>query len=108
MRKTKVDPVIPDPSLIRGEDDALDQSIALNRIVLMLLQQQREANKRMFISLIAAILLCAFSITGFLWYESQWEYTATMITQETDGDSDIVNGNQYNDSATHNEGGKAE
>lgn len=85
---------IPNPEEIRNAADALDQSMALNHIVLAMLQQQKDVNKRMFtiiISLIAAIVCLT---GGFLWYESQWEYTTTTITQEVDGESDIVNGDQ--------------
>lgn len=62
----------------------------------------------MFIALIVSILVNLAIVGGFLWYESQWEYTETKeITQEVSGnDSDInnVSGNQYKDSAIHNEG----
>ena len=48
-------------------------------------------------------------IVGFFWYESQFDVTDAVttektITQEVSGDdSDIVNGNQYNDDAVHNQ-----
>lgn len=96
------------PDEIRNEADALDQSVALNKIVMAMLQQQRESNKRMFIALLVSLIINAAIFCGFLYYESQWEYavTTTETTQEVTGDgSGIVNGDQYNDSATHNEGG---
>jgi flagellar basal body-associated protein FliL len=52
---------------------------------------------------------------GFVWYESQYDYVTTEQTTETksvdvgtDGDNanaeyNDVDGNQYNDNATHNE-----
>lgn len=50
---------------------------------------------------------------GFVWYESQFDYVTTEMSEQdvdlsTDGDSasaeyNDVQGNQYNDSATHNE-----
>lgn len=92
----------------KDEHEALDQSIALNRIVMSMLQQQKESNKRMFIALIVSLLLNACIVGGFLYYESQWQYdTTTTITQDVDGESSInnVQGNQYNDQAIHNEGG---
>lgn len=93
---------------MENEGEALNQSLALNRVIINLLKQQRETNKRMFIALIVSILVNLAIIGGFLWYESQWEYTETKeITQEvSDNDSDInnVSGNQYKDSAIHNEG----
>ena len=93
---------------MENEEEALNQSLALNKVIINLLKQQRETNKRMFIALIVSILVNLAIVGGFLWYESQWEYTETKeITQEvSDNDSDInnVSGNQYKDSAIHNEG----
>jgi hypothetical protein len=93
---------------MENEGEALNQSLALNKAIINLLKQQRETNKRMFIALIVSILVNLAIVGGFLWYESQWEYTETKeITQEVSGnDSDInnVSGNQYKDSAIHNEG----
>lgn len=93
---------------MENEGEALNQSLALNKVIINLLKQQRETNKRMFIALIVSILVNLAIVGGFLWYESQWEYTETKeITQEVSGnDSDInnVSGNQYKYSAIHNEG----
>lgn len=93
---------------MENEEEALNQSLALNKVIINLLKQQRETNKRMFIALIVSILVNLAIVGGFLWYESQWEYTETKeITQEVSGnDSDMnnVSGNQYKDSAIHNEG----
>ena len=93
---------------MENEGEALNQSLALNKVIINLLKQQRETNKRMFIALIVSILVNLAIVGGFLWYESQWEYTETKeITQEVSGnDSDInnVSGNQYKDSTIHNEG----
>ena len=93
---------------MENEEEALNQSLALNKVIINLLKQQRETNKRMFIALIVSILVNLAIVGGFLWYESQWEYTETKeITQEVSGnDSDInnVSGNQYKDNAIHNEG----
>lgn len=93
---------------MENEEEALNQSLALNKVIINLLKQQRETNKRMFIALIVSILVNLAIVGGFLWYESQWEYTETKeITQEVSGnDSDInnVSGNQCKDNAVHNEG----
>lgn len=93
---------------MENEEEALNQSLALNKVIINLLKQQRETNKRMFIALIVSILVNLAIVGGFLWYESQWEYTETKeITQEVSGndsDSNNVSGNQYKDSAIHNEG----
>ena len=99
---------IPNPGDIKNEGDALDQSIALNRIVMTVLQQQKDINKRLFIALVISLVMNAVIFCGFLWYETGWTYeVTTTIDQQADGDSSInnVNGDQYNDNATHNEGG---
>lgn len=92
---------------MENEGEALNQSLALNKVIINLLKQQRETNKRMFIALIVSILVNLAIVGGFLWYESQWEYTETKeITQEVSGndsDTNNVSGNQYKDSAIHNE-----
>lgn len=99
---------IPDPNAIRTEEDALDQSIALNKIVLNLLQQQKDSNKRMFIALILSIVVNLFIVGGFLYYESQWEYTttttttATTVNQDTEGEGNNVY--QAGENAVYNQG----
>ena len=62
---------------IKEEEDALDQSVALNRIVMQLLKTKAQENKRLWIALIISILINLLIVGGFLWYESQWEYTTT-------------------------------
>ena len=84
---------IPDLNTIRDEKDALDQSIALNRIVMSLLHGQKEANKRLFIALVISLLVNAFTVAGFLWYESQWEYTTTTETVTIEQDTGEGTGN---------------
>ena len=98
------------------ENEALEQANALNKITLEMLKQQRENNKRIFVALIISILVNLCIVGGFLWYESQWEYTTTTestitqndtVTQEVDGENAEINnvkGNQYKDNAVHNEG----
>lgn len=98
-----------------NEQEALDQSLALNRIVMTMLQQQKETNKRLFIALVISLLMNAFIVGGFLYYNSLYDYTTTITTTTTtttsdhdvEGDGAEINnvqGNQYKDSATHNEG----
>ena len=55
---------------IQNEEEALDQSIALNRITLSLLQSQKESNKRMFKIIIALIIAIVVMFGSFLYYES--------------------------------------
>ena len=56
---------------MENEEEALNQSLALNKVIINLLKQQRETNKRMFIALIVNILVNLAIVGGFLWYESQ-------------------------------------
>ena len=94
------------------EGDALDQSIALNRITLSLLQSQKESNKRMFKIIIALIIAFVVMFGAFLYYASQWENVEEVAetittTQEVSGEDAEINnvqGNQYNDNSVHNEG----
>lgn len=66
---------------IKDEEDALDQSVALNRIVMQLLKTKAQENKRLWIALVISILMNLAIVGGFLWYESQWEYTTTTTTE---------------------------
>lgn len=97
-----------DPGEIRTEEEALDQSIALNRIVMAMLEQQKSNNKRLFIALVISLFINLAIVGGFLYYNSLFDYSDTVTTtvdQAVEGDgSDIVNGDQYNDSSTHSEG----
>ena len=72
---------------IREEEDALDQSVALNKIVMQLLKTRAQECKRLWIALIISILMNLLIVGGFLWYESQWEYTTTTTSTEVQQDS---------------------
>lgn len=68
---------------LKTEKNALDQSIALNRIVMTMLESKRREDFWLRIILIVSILVNVV-ITGiFTWYEGQWETTTTTITQDT-------------------------
>ena len=72
---------------IKEEENALDQSVALNKIVMQLLKTKAQENKRLWIALVISILVNLCIVGGFLWYESQWEYattTTTEVTQESE------------------------
>lgn len=86
--------------------------------------KSNKTKDRIIILLIVLMFLeAAVFFGGFVWYESQFEYVET-VTEEvmttetndadlsTEGDNasidyDNVEGNQYNDNATHNEGGES-
>lgn len=91
--------------LLKGKD-ALDQSIALNRIVMTLLEQNKRRDRIISILLAVSIIVNALIVGGFLWYESQWEVTTTTTTTITQ-DSGQGNGNnvyQSGDSAKYVQG----
>ena len=76
-------------SEMKEQEDALDQSIALNKIVMNLLKTSAQEKKRLWIALVISILVNLAIVGGFLWYESQWEYfteTTTEVTQDTTGE----------------------
>lgn len=85
------------------------QSDALIEVLKDSLKITRE-HLRMVCILLAISIIANLAIVGlFLFYESQFETTETIthttVTQEVDGNSNInnVEGDQYNDNATHNE-----
>ena len=84
-----------------------------NKLLLEMVKNQKEnfakATRAYIATICGLVLLMIAMVIGFFWYESQFEITDTLttektITQEVSGDdSDIVNGNQYNDNAIHNQ-----
>lgn len=96
-----------DPNLgeIRDGENALDQSLALNKVTMSLLHDRALECKRLWIALIISILVNVFTISAFLWYESQWEYTTTettTITQDT-GEGGGNNIYQSGENAVYNQ-----
>lgn len=78
------------------EDKAL-----LQILVDMLAYYKHQARMLVWVVVIVLAMHLA-TVIGFLYYESQFETTATTTTttQTVDGeDNDIVNGDQYNDKA---------
>lgn len=96
-------------SNLRHETDALDQSVALNRITMQLLKDRAADCRRLWIALILSILVNFALVAGFLWYESQWEYstveTTTTTVEQTAGDTDSNNIYQSGENAIYSEGG---
>lgn len=97
-------------NLLKGEN-ALDQSIALNRIVMTLLEQNKRRDRIISILLAISIIINVLIVGGFLWYESQWETTTatttTTITQDS-GKGDGNNVYQSGDSAKYVQGNVVE
>lgn len=95
--------------------EVVEQSLALVDIVKDLLDTTKKHLNKVYIALIVSILSNLIIIGAFLWYESQWEYETTtettttteqVIDQKVSGENSKINnveGDQYNDSATHND-----
>lgn len=80
--------------------------------------KSNKTKDRIIILLIVLMFLeAAVFFGGFVWYESQFEYVETTedaesVSLDTNGDNasidydyNNIDGNQYNDNVTHNEGG---
>ena len=88
---------------------------ATNKLLLQMVKNQKENNKNMIrvfiITMCCMTILLVSMVVGFFVYESQFETelettTETTITQEVSGEDSTINnveGNQYNDNATHNQ-----
>ena len=64
-------------------------------------------NALVIVSICFSIIIVAM-ISGFFWYESQFDTTETTVTtMETEGENAdinaVTNGNMYNDSSQHND-----
>lgn len=65
---------------LRKEEDALDQSLGLNRILLNLIDNQRKAHKWLCILLVISLLCNVAICCIFVAYESQFTTTTETIT----------------------------
>lgn len=85
-----------------------------SNVLLDTVREYNQANKvkdKIIILLIVLMFLEAVTgYAGFIWYESQFE-TVESVSVDLDSEGDNANaiyndvdGNQYNDNATHNEG----
>lgn len=97
-----------------AKDDALEQSQALNQLLLEMTRTQKMQQKALIkvyiVTVVCFTALLISMIIGFFWYESQFETTTQttekIVTQEVSGtDSEInnVEGNLYKDNAVHND-----
>ena len=76
-------------------------------------KSNRTKDKIIMLLIILMFLEAVIGYCGFVWYESQFDYVTTEQTTQdvdlsTEGDNasaeyNDVQGNQYNDRATHNE-----
>lgn len=98
------------------ENEQLEQSQAVNAMLLEMVRNQRGNNKcvlKVFvITIICYTVLLVAMVIGFFVYESQFEVTEQIVTettttQEVSGENSEINnvqGNMYKDNATHNQG----
>lgn len=101
---------------IKPEGDALDQSMALNKITMKLLEKKHKEDILTKIILLVSILVNLIIVGIFVAYESQFVVvpgttetvttSTTTTTQDVDGENAQINnvqGDQYKDNATHSE-----
>lgn len=93
-------------SSVERENAEIEELSALNKITMKLLEEKAKEAKRLWIALIVSILVNAFLVTAFLYYESQFtttvETVTTTVTQDT-GEGQGNNIYQSGESATYNE-----
>ena len=97
------------------DEEKNEQVEATNKLLLQMVKNQKENNKNMvrvfIITMCCMTVLLVSMVIGFFVYESQFETgmettTEKTITQEVSGEDSTINnveGNQYNDNATHNQ-----
>lgn len=87
------------------EENALDQSIALNRIVMNMLAAKKREDFWLRIILLISILVNVIIASIFVAYESQWTTTTTTttVTQDT-GEGTGNNIFQTGENAEYNQG----
>lgn len=98
----KPDTPIQELDAIRKEEDALDQSVALNRIVMTMLESKRREDFWLRVILVISLLV-NIAIAGiFAWYESGWTTTTTTTTVSQDtGEGSGNNVYQAGENATY-------
>lgn len=79
---------------LRESEDALDQSIALNRIVMTMLESKRREDTWLRILLIISLLVNVVISCIFIAYESQ--FTTTTTTEEVTIEQDTGEGSGNN------------
>lgn len=70
---------------LKNEEDALDQSVALNRIVISMLESKHKEDFWLRIILIISLLVNVLIAVIFVSYEKDWTTTTTTttVTQDT-------------------------
>lgn len=101
---------IDDLDTLKKEKDALDQSVALNRIVLTMLETKKREDFWLRLILILSLVINVVIAGLFILYESQWEYTYTTTTsvEQDTGEGSGNNVYQAGDSSTYVQGNSEE
>lgn len=82
--------------------NALDESLALNKIAIDLLNQKKKDHLRLWIIIIALIVVNLAEVCIFIWYESQMETVETVTTTTTvDQDTGEGAGNNVYQAGEH-------
>lgn len=98
------------------ERELMNKDKELVDLLTQVVKNQKAYNKAL-VKIVIVVSICYTLIIGsligaFIWREGLYDYTETYtyteeIEQEANGENSVinnVNGNQYNDNATHNEG----
>lgn len=80
-----------------NEEDSLEQSLALNKIVLQLLEDRKNETKRLWVALMVSIFLNVVIILGVFWFVDNFDVSTSTIT--TTNDTSVT---QSADSGTNN------
>lgn len=93
------------------KNQAFEESIAFNKITLDLLNQKKKEHSRLWVIILALILVNLIEVCVFVWYESQFEIsdTTTTTTETIEQDTGEGNGNniyQAGENAHYYEGGE--
>lgn len=99
-----------DLDIMKTEDDALDQSIALNRIVMTMLESKRREDLWLRIILIISLLVNLIICIVFVQYEKHMTTTETVTTtvEQDTGEGDGNNVFQSGESAKYIQGDSEE
>ena len=89
------DTPIKELDALRKEKDALDQSVALNRIVMTMLESKRREDFWLRVILVISLLVNIVIAGIFVVYESQWQYTETITTTVTQDTGEGSGNNVY-------------
>lgn len=83
------------------DSQTLEECQALNRIALDLLAQKKKEHMRLWIVILALILVNLIEVGLFVWYESTMETTETVTTTTVEQDTGEGGGNNVYQAGEH-------